>query len=154
MWGETQAQAAKKLAVLSNKLIWRIFMMARQIVDEVVLCTKERCKKVEALFDTGAVHSYVSDKVAEELGYERYKTPRLIPLAVEKREGEEIGEIPGVRVTIGGCEMPHSHTFGVLRGLRHEAVIGMDIMEPYQIRLDHEKGKPYLEKCPPEVELV
>jgi hypothetical protein len=34
------------------------------------------------------------------------------------------------------------------------AVIGMDIMEPYQIRLDHEKGKPYLEKCPPEVELA
>jgi predicted aspartyl protease len=119
-----------------------------QILDEVVLSTREKCRKVKALFDTGAVHSYVSDKVAEELGYERYKTPRLIP------QGEEIGEIPGVRVTIGGCEMPHSHTFGVLRGLRHEAVIGMDIMEPYQIRLDHEKGKPYLEKCPPEVELA
>lgn len=125
-----------------------------RILDEVVLSTREKCRKVKALFDTGSTLSYVSETVATELGFERYATPRHVPLAVEGGFAEEIGEIPGVRVTIGGCEMPHSHTFGVLRGLRHEAVIGMDIMEPYQIRLDHEKGKPYLEKCPPEVELA
>ena len=51
-------------------------------------------------------------------------------------------------------ELPLSHVFGVVSGLRYPAVIGMDIMEPYGIVLDVKIGKVFFRRFPPVMEIV
>ena len=55
---------------------------------------------------------------------------------------------------IEGFELPLEHVFGVIDGLRHDVIIGMDIIEPYEIILDAREGKVKFKKYPPTIELV
>jgi len=57
-------------------------------------------------------------------------------------------------VEIEGFELPLEHVFGVIDGLRHDVIIGMDIIEPYEIILDAREGKVKFKKYPPTIELV
>ena len=127
--------------------------MAGRIVGRVRLHTEAKSINVESLLDTGATKSYISSKLADELGYVKYREPRKVMLAVKNTEGLVIGYLTAA-VVINGCELPLEHTFGVVEELRHDAVIGMDIMEPYDIELDVKEGKPKFRKFPPTLEIV
>lgn len=124
-----------------------------EVRDLVEIRHGERSKRVQALFDTGSRLTCVSEEIAEELGYERFGMPKRVALAVRGKEAELTGEIKGARITITGYEMPLSETVGVVKGLREQMVVGMPFMEMYEIRLDPERGKPYLVKRPPELHL-
>ena len=73
-------------------------------------------KSVEAgiVFDTGATRSFVSLKVAEELGYTKYREPKEALLAVKSGKALMVGEL-AARVTMLGCELPLSYVFGSSR---------------------------------------
>lgn len=43
------------------------------------------------MFDIGATKSFVSSRVADELGYVKYREPKKVVLAVEGMEGLVIG---------------------------------------------------------------
>ena len=45
-------------------------------------------------------------------------------------------------------ELPLSHVFGVVSELRYPVIIGMDIMEPYEIALDVKTGKAFFKRFP------
>ena len=128
-------------------------VMAGRIVGRVGLRTEAKSINVESLLDTGATKSYISSKLADELGYVKYREPRKVMLAVKNTEGLVIGYLTAA-VVINGCELPLEHTFGVVEELRHDAVIGMDIMEPYDIELDVKEGKAKFRKFPPTLEIV
>lgn len=127
--------------------------MARRVVGGVGLRTETKKITVEALFETGATKSYVSSKLAHELGYVKYREPRKVMLAVENMEGLVVGYVTA-GIMVGGCELPLEHTFGVVEALRHDAIIGMDIMEPYEIELDVREGKAKFRRYPPTLEIV
>jgi predicted aspartyl protease len=91
--------------------------------------------------------------VAEKLGYTRFDKPREVLLATRDSKAYFVGELV-VRVIIEGFELPLSHVFGVISGLRYPAVIGMDIMEPYEIALDVKTGKVFFKRFPPILEIV
>ena len=118
-----------------------------------LLRTEAKSISVEALFDTGVTKSYLSSRLADELGYVKYREPRKVMLAVENMEGLVIGYITA-GVMINGCKLPLEHTFGVVEGLRHNVIIGMDIMEPYDIELDVREGKVKFRRFPPTLEIV
>jgi len=127
--------------------------VAGRIVGRVKLHTEAGSIDVEASFDTGATKSYISLKVADKLGYVKYREPRKAMLAVEGMEGLVVGYLTA-RVVIDGCELPLEHAFGVVEGLRHDAVIGMDVMEPYDIELDVKEGRAKFRRFPPTLEIV
>ena len=127
--------------------------MARRAVDRVRLRIEGKDVSAEALFDTGATKSYVSSKLADKLGYVKYREPKKLMLAVEGMEGLVVGYLTA-GVVVNECELPLEHTFGVVEGLRHDVVIGMDIMEPYDIELDVKEGKAKFRKFPPTLEIV
>ena len=106
-----------------------------------------------ALFDTGARASYISAEIGEKLGYVKYFEVRKVPLAVKEKEGEVVGS-SHVDVEIAGCPMPEMEALGVIKDLRGEAMIGMDIIEKYDLILDTKNGKVKLKKCPPELVLI
>jgi len=127
--------------------------MAGRIVGKVGLRTEAKSVNVESLLDTGATKSYISARLADELEYVKYREPRKAMLAVENMEALVIGYLTA-GVMINGCELPLEHTFGVVEGLRRDAVIGMDIMEPYDIELDVKEGRAKFRKFPPTLEIV
>jgi len=104
-------------------------------------------------FDTGAVRSFVSPQLAEKLGYVRYDKPKEILLATKDKRALMVGELIA-RVKLLGYELPLSHVFGVVEGLTHDMMIGMDIMEPYEILVDAREGKVYFKRSPPTIEIV
>lgn len=127
--------------------------MAKRVVSRVELRTEARSVKAEALFDTGATKSFVSSRLADELGYVKYREPKKVMLAVEGMEGLVIGYLVA-RVVIDGCELPLEHAFGVVEGLRYDVVIGMDVIEPYDVELDVKEGRARLRKSPPMLEIT
>jgi len=127
--------------------------VARKAVGRVEPRTKAKSVEAEALFDTGATKSYVSSRVADELGYVKYRKPKKVVLAVEGMEELVVGYL-AASVVIEGCELPLEHAFGVVEGLRHGVVIGMDIMEPYDIELDVKEGRARFRRSPPTLETV
>jgi len=127
--------------------------MARSIVSKVKLSVEDRSIGARALFDTGATKSYIGSKIAKDLGYVMYKEPKKIMLAVENMEGLMVGYLTA-GVTINECELPLEHTFGVIEALRHDVIVGMDIMEPYDIELDAREGKVKFRRFPPTLEIV
>ena len=112
-----------------------------------------RWGQVEALFDTGWRWTYMSESLAREFGYRKFPTPRTVNLAVEGKKAEVIGDLVA-NLTIADCEMPRAHVIEVIKDLKEDLIIGLDLMEGYDIKLDLEKGKPYLLKCPPEMTLI
>ena len=126
--------------------------MAREIKGKVLVCVKKNCMEKEALFDTGATRSAVSEEFAKDLGYEKYDEPQIILLATNKT-AEVVGRVPDAILSVADCELPLSYTLAVVRDLRKDLVIGMDVMESNGIKVDSREGRVYLEKCPPEIRL-
>jgi hypothetical protein len=76
------------------------------------------------------------------LGYTRYDEPKEALLATKDKKALIIGELIR-RVTLLGYELPLSHVFGVIKELDYDMVIGMDIMEPYEIVINTKEGKSF-----------
>jgi predicted aspartyl protease len=127
--------------------------VAKRVVGRVELRTEAGGVEAEALFDTGATKSFVSSRLADELRYVKYREPKKVMLAVEGMEGLVVGYLVA-RVVIDGCELPLEHAFGVVEGLRHDVVIGMDVIEPYDVELDVKEGRARLRKSPPMLEIA
>ncbi|RLF01489.1 MAG: hypothetical protein DRJ59_05900 [Thermoprotei archaeon] len=125
----------------------------RAKVDVYSVIKRRYERGVDALFDTGARSTFISDELAEKVGYHPYDKPRPVPLAVREKEGEIIGWSP-VMFVIEEVEIPYTTIVQVVKGLREPVIIGTSYMEEYRIRLDLEEGKPYLEKYPPRAELI
>jgi len=106
---------------------------------------------IEALFDTGAGKSYVDKKIAEFLGYEKYEKPVYIDLAIKNSKAKVIGYLVA-RVEIEGYLLPEVEVFGVIDGLIKDAIIGLNIIEPYEIIL--EKDKVRFRRIPPTTAIV
>lgn len=122
-----------------------------KVRDRVKIYKDRRFIEVLALFDTGAGRSYLNDKVAERLGYEPYPEPIRVPLAVEGKYAEVVGRLH-VYLEVAGYRLPEEETLGVIKDLREEAVIGVNIIEPYGIVL--EKDKISFRRYPPQAFLI
>jgi len=127
--------------------------MARGVLSKVGLTVQGKGINVEAIFDTGATRSFVSLQLAEKLGYVRYDKPREVLLATKDKKASMAGELIA-RVTILGYELPLSHVFGVIEALNHDTIIGMDVMEPYEILVDPKEGKVSFKRFPPTIEII
>ena len=114
--------------------------------DRIRIYKDERFLEVNALFDTGSSESYLSEGVAEKVGYERYEKPLKVPLAVEGYDAEIIG-YSTCFLEIAGYRLPTIKVLGVIKGLRVDAIIGIDIIEPYEITL--EKDQITFKRSPP-----
>jgi len=128
-------------------------MMVRRVLSKVGLTVQGRGIDVEAIFDTGATRSFVNLQLAEKLGYVRYDRPREVLLATKDKKASMVGELIA-RVTILGYELPLSHVFGVIEALNHDTIIGMDMMEPYEILVDAKEGKVSFKRFPPTIEII
>ncbi len=128
-------------------------IMVRTIAGKVNV--EVECKKteIEAIFDPGATRSFISLGLAEKLGYSRYRTPKEVLIATKDKKASMVGELVA-RIKILGYELPLSHVFGVIEGLNHDTVIGIDIMEPYEIVVDAKEGKFSFKKFPPTIEII
>jgi len=127
--------------------------MVIRVLSKVGLTVQGKGIDIEAVFDTGATRSFVSLLLAEKLGYVRYDRPKEIFLATKDKKASMVGELIA-RVTILGYELPLSHVFGVVEALNHDTIIGMDMMEPYEILVDAKEGKVSFKKFPPEIEII
>jgi len=104
--------------------------------DRIKVYKDGRLLEVLAIFDTGAGGSYLSDRAAEGIGYERYPQPRRVPLAVKEKEAEVVGYMPAVDVEIAGYVLPEKETMGVIRDLNVDAIVGLNLIEKYNITLE------------------
>ena len=120
--------------------------------DKIKVRHGERCVELMAIFDTGAGGSYLSDEVAEKLGYKLYPEPRRIPLAVKGHEAEVMGYVPEVELEIAGYALPELETLGVIKDLYVEAIIGRNLMEKYGIML--EENRVSFREVPPRASLL
>jgi len=127
--------------------------MARSVLSKIGLTVQGKGIDVEAIFDTGATRSFVSLVLAENLGYVRYDRPGEVLLATKDKRALMVGELIA-RVTILGYELPLSHVFGVIEALNQDVVIGMDLMEPYEILVDAEEGRVSFKRFPPAIEII
>lgn len=59
-----------------------------------------------------------------------------------------------VSLEIDECPMPRRETLEVIRDLRFDAIVGLDIIEKYDVVLDTKNVRVGLKKYPPEVVLV
>lgn len=123
--------------------------MVRRVVGKASLTVQG--VNVDALFDTGATRSFVSLNLAEKLGYLKYDKPKEALLAVKGAKAPIVGEVVA-RVKVLNYELPLSHVFGVVEGLSRDVIIGMDIMEPYEIIVDPKGGKIAFKRFPPAIE--
>ena len=117
-----------------------------KVRDNIKVIKDKKYLEVVALFDTGSGRSYLNDKVAEKLGYEKYPEPLKVPLAVEGKEAEVIGR-SHCYLEIARYKLPEEETVGVIKDLREEAIVGLNIIEPYNIIL--EKVKIRFKEYPP-----
>ncbi len=122
-----------------------------QVKDRIKLHRGEKCREVEALFDTGARSTFVSDRLAKELGYEPTE-PYEIPLAVRGRYAKVVGDLTAV-FEVDGCKLPR-YTARVVEELKEDVIVGASLMEEFGIRLDLELGKARLRSKPPELPLI
>lgn len=127
--------------------------MVTRLTSMIMLISGNRIAEVEALFDTGATKSFVDITVAEKLGYVKYEKPRAVYLATKDAKAEVIGEVVA-RVVIEGIELPLRHVFGVIKDLRHPCIVGMDIIEPYELVLDVRENKVKFRRYPPTLEII
>jgi len=93
-----------------------------------------------ALFDTGSRRSYLSKEFAERVGYEPYKEPKKVPLAVKGKFANVVGR-PTVFLEVEGYILPEEETVGVIEDLAVDAIIGLNIMESYGIYIENEEVK-------------
>jgi len=122
-----------------------------KVRDKIRIYRGEECVEVTALFDTGATRSYLNDEVAERLGYEPYPEPVRVPLAVEGKYADVVGRLH-VYLEIVGYRLPEEETIGVIKDLREEAIIGLNIIESYGIVF--EKDRIRFRRTPPTAYLI
>jgi predicted aspartyl protease len=91
-----------------------------------------------ALFDTGSRRSYLSKEFAEKVGYEPYKEPKKVPLAVKGKFANVIGRTT-VFLEVEGYVLPEEETVGVIEDLAVDAIIGLNIMESYGIYIENDE---------------
>ncbi len=96
--------------------------------------------EVTALFDTGSRRSYFSRNFAEKLGFEPYREPREVALAVKGKTAKLIGRTT-VYLEVDGYVLPEEETIGVIEDLRVDAIIGLNIMESYGIYIEGDELK-------------
>jgi hypothetical protein len=99
-----------------------------------------RVLEAHALFDTGSRRSYFSKEFAEKIGYEPYREPKEVPLAVKGRYGKLVGDAT-VYIEVEGYILPEREIIGVIEDLRVDAVIGLNIMESYGIYIEDDEIK-------------
>lgn len=112
-----------------------------KVRDRIRIYKNDKRLEVIALFDTGSGKTYLNDRVAEKIGYEMYPESRKVPLAVENKEAEVIGYAPAVDVEIAGYVLPEKETIGVVKDLREDAIIGLNLIEAYNIILEKDRIK-------------
>lgn len=117
-----------------------------KVLDRVRMYKNDKFLDVNALFNTGSAKSYVAERVAKGLGYKQYDKPRKVPLAVENYEAEVIGGLTCF-LEIAGYRLPIEETLGVIKDLRVDVIIGIDIIELYEIAL--ERDRITLKRVPP-----
>jgi hypothetical protein len=93
-----------------------------------------------ALFDTGSRRSYLSKEFAERVGYEPYKEPKKVPLAVKGKFANVIGRTT-VFLEVEGYVLPEEEAVGVIEDLAVDAIIGLNIMESYGIYIENDEIK-------------
>jgi hypothetical protein len=93
-----------------------------------------------ALFDTGSRRSYFSKEFAERIGYEPYREPKEVPLAVGGKYGKLVGYIT-VYIEVEGYILPEREIIGVIEDLKVDAIIGLNIMESYGIYIENDEIK-------------
>jgi len=91
-----------------------------------------------ALFDTGSRRSYLSKEFAGKVGYEPYKEPKKVPLAVKGKFANVIGRTT-VFLEVEGYVLPEEETVGVIEDLAVDAIIGLNIMESYGIYIENDE---------------
>ncbi len=111
-----------------------------KVLKKIIIRKADKSMEVMALFDTGSRGSYINDKIAEKLGYEKFRETKLIPLAVEGKYAEMLGDI-AVRIEVDGYELPERELLGVIRNLAVDVVIGINIMEKYGIYIGDDELK-------------
>jgi predicted aspartyl protease len=108
-------------------------------VEKIVRVIKEdKLLEVLALFDTGSRRSYLSRNLAEKIGYEILREPKMIPLAVEGRYAELVGWAV-IELEVEGYRLPEREVLVVIDGLLADAVIGLNIMESYGIYIENDE---------------
>ena len=124
-----------------------------QVRGKLTLRNGEKQVEMTALFDTGSTLTYINETVAEKIGFNPYAKPKTVLLAVLEKEAEVLGDVT-VSLEIDGCLMPRRETLEVIRDLRLDAIVGLDIIEKYDIVLDTKNGRVKLRNYPPEVVLI
>jgi len=130
-----------------------------RIFREICLCTDKKkrksCKKLKALFDSGATYSHIDSRQVEgfEDVYREYSEPEHITLATKDKTAEIIGDL-SLYAEIEDCFVENVQLFRVTKGLKTDVIIGADIMESLGIVLDPKDDKLFFKKCPPDVGLI
>ena len=94
--------------------------------------------EVKALFDTGASRTFINEEIAEKIGYLRFPTAKEVLTAAKAKRLKVTGildfdtEIEGCKVTAPAYVSPE---------LVEETVIGVDLMEAHNIKIDPKAGK-------------
>ena len=117
-----------------------------KVHDKIRIHKEDKVLDVSALFDTGSGKSHLSESVAEKVGYEKYPEPIRVPLAVKEKEAELIGRLHAY-IKIARYRLPEEETIGVVKDLIADAIIGLNIIEAYNIIL--EKDRIRLKEYPP-----
>jgi hypothetical protein len=131
-------------------------MVLRRVIAMVKVEKKIRVHKngkdVEAvaLFDTGSRRSYLSKEFAEKVGYESYKEPKKVPLAVKGKFANVIGRT-AVFLEVEGYILPEEEIVGVIEDLAVDVIIGLNIMESYGIYIENNEIK---FKCIPPTSMI
>ena len=87
-----------------------------QVKEKAIVSTIDGSKRieVEALFNTGAKSTFISEELAKQLGFRLYLKPIKIPLAIKGKTGVILGEST-LAFTITGCEIPFGYTVRVVK---------------------------------------
>jgi hypothetical protein len=121
-------------------------MVLRRVVAMVKVEKRVRVHKngkvVEAvaLFDTGSRRSYFNKEFAEKVGYEPYKEPKKVPLAVKGKFANVIGRTNAF-LEVEGYILPEEEIIGVIEDLAVDVIIGLHIMESYGIYIKDDEIK-------------
>jgi len=84
-----------------------------KVRDRIKVHEDGRFLEIVAVFDSGAGGSYLSDGVAEGIGYDMYPQPGRIPLRVKEKEAEVVGYVPAVDIEVAGYVLSEKETVGV-----------------------------------------
>ena len=74
------------------------------------------------------------------MGFEPYREPREVALAVKGKTAKLIGRTT-VYLEVDGYVLPEEETIGVIEDLRVDAIIGLNIMESYGIYIEGDELK-------------